>query len=77
MSKQEGDEWTHEEIADLERQLANMTTSRDAAEKCISDLAAQLEGLQRELKDEKQATCDAERAFKASMIVTAYLASLL
>jgi hypothetical protein len=64
-------------MLDPEPDMAELTMQRDAAERALASTQAQLEGLQRELRDAKEEACDAVRAFKAAMIVTAYLASLL
>jgi len=64
-------------MLDPEPDMAELTMQRDAAERALASTQAQLEGLQRELKDEKTRACDAERAFKSAVVVVAYLASLL
>jgi predicted nucleic acid-binding Zn-ribbon protein len=87
----QGDWHRDQELEALRLDLANAQSTRAAAEENlarlhaevlrmtgeIAGLEAQREGLQRELKDANDERNDAERAFKASMIVTAYLASLL
>jgi len=80
----QGDWHRDQEIEALQRDLKNAQSTRAAAEENLARLHAEvlrmtgeITSLEGRLVIAKEAQSDAERAFKAAMIVTAYLASLL
>jgi predicted nucleic acid-binding Zn-ribbon protein len=82
--KVEGDWHREQELKALRRDLANAQSTRAAAEEHLAKLHAEvlrmtteITGLEGQLDEARTNRDDAERAFKAAMIVTAYLASLL